>query len=179
MRYDPSINKWFYETPMSSSRAGLCAVAFSGFIFALGGIDIKGEFLNSVEKYDPRIKTWSDSSPMQTARYYASAAALNMKIYIVGGQVKNGSCLSSGEVYDVQTDQWTAIPSLCVPRQAAGISRWGNRLYLFGGCNNSGRLDSVESFDLESNSWLSVAKMPAARSWVQCGVLRLPKQLIV
>ena len=102
-----------------------------------------------------------------------------MKIYVVGGQVKNGSCLSSGEVYDVQTDQWTALPSLSVTRQAAGMCRWGNKLYLFGGCNNSGRLDSVECFDLESNSWECVAKMPVARSWVQCGVLRLPKQLVV
>lgn len=179
MRYDPSINKWFYETPMNSSRAGLCAVGVGGFIYALSGINNKGEFLNTAEKYDPRAKVWTDTPPMQTARYYASSAALNMKIYVVGGQVKNGSCLSSGEVYDVKTDQWTALPGLSVPRQAAGMSRWGNKLYLFGGCNNSGRLDSVECFDLESNVWEFVAKMPAARSWVQCGVLRLPKQLVV
>lgn len=178
MRYEPSINKWTYETPMNTSRAGHVAVCLDGVIYALCGINNDGDILNSVEKYNSRTKTWQNSASMQTSRYYPSAAVLNNKIYVVGGQGRNGSCVSSGEVYDHECDTWSALPNLTTPRQASGICRWYNRLYVFGGCNNSGRLDTVEYYDLDSDTWCPSPKMPVARAWVQCGMLSLPIEAV-
>lgn len=178
MRYEPNINKWTHETPMKASRAGHAAVYLDGFIYTCCGINNDGEILNSVERYSPRSKAWQDVVPLQFSRYYPSAAVLNNKIYVVGGQGKNGSCMSSGEVYDCINDNWSSLPSLSMPRQAAGICCWHNRLYVFGGCNNSGRLDRVEYFNPVRKTWSAETKMPVARAWVQCGMLRLPIEVV-
>lgn len=178
MRYDPCINKWTYETPMNVNRAGHVAVYLDVHIYALCGINNDGEILNSVERYNTRTKTWHNCASVQSPRYYPSAAILSNKIYVVGGQGKNGSCMSSCEVYDQDSDNWSALPSLTMPRQASGICRWYNRLYVFGGCNNSGRLDTVEYYDPDSNEWCSGGHLPVARSWVQCGMLRLPIEVV-
>jgi len=177
MRYDADINKWFIETPMSVKRAGLCSAACHGLVYAIGGLSDRNEFLRTVERYNPRKKDWSEVKPMQVARYFACAIELNGKIFVIGGQSSTGAYLSSCEVLDPATEEWTSLPNISVPRQAAGVTRLGNRIYLFGGCNNSGSLDSVECYDERKRSWETVSKMPCKRSWVQCGVLRVAKEI--
>lgn len=177
MRYDADINKWFIETPMSSKRAGLCSAACHGFVYAVGGLSDRNEFLRTVERYNPRKKVWTDISPMQVARYFACAVEMNGKIFVIGGQSSTGAYLSSCEALDPVTEEWASLPNISVPRQAAGVTKLGNRIFLFGGCNNSGSLDSVECYDERKRSWETVTKMPCKRSWVQCGVLRVAKDL--
>ena len=177
MRYDADINKWFTETPMSSKRAGLCSAACHGFVYAIGGLSDRNEFLRTVERYNPRKKVWTDVSPMQAARYFACAVEMNEKIFVIGGQSSTGAYLSSCEALDPVKEEWASLPNISVPRQAAGVTRLANRIFLFGGCNNSGSLDSVECYDERKRSWETVTKMPCKRSWVQCGVLRVAKDL--
>ena len=85
--------------------------------------------------------------------------------------------LSSCEVLDLATEEWASLPNISVPRQAAGVTRLGNRIYLFGGCYNSGSLDSVECYDERRRSRETVSKIPCKRSWFQCGVLRVAKEI--
>lgn len=177
MRYDAYINQWFIETPMSVKRAGLCSAACHGFVYAIGGLSDRNEFLRTVERYNPRKKVWIDSSPMQVARYFACAVVMNGKIFVIGGQSSTGAYLSSCEALDPVTEEWASLPNISVPRQAAGVTRLGNRIFLFGGCNNSGSLDGVECYDERKRCWETVTKMPCKRSWVQCGVLRVAKEL--
>lgn len=177
MRYDADINKWFIETSMSVKRAGLCSAACDGLVYAIGGLSDRNEFLRTVERYDPRKKVWSDVTPMQVARYFACAVEMNGKIFVIGGQSSSGAYLSSCEALDPSTEEWASLPNISVSRQAAGVTRLGYRIYLFGGCNNSGSLDSVECYDDRKRSWEAIARMPCKRSWVQCGVLRVAKDL--
>lgn len=177
MRYDADINKWFVETPMSYKRAGLCSAACRGFVYAIGGLSDRSEFLRTVERYNPRKKVWNDVSPTQVARYFACAVEMNGKIFVIGGQSSTGAYLSSCEAFDPETGNWASLPNFSIPRQAAGVTRLGNRIFLFGGCNNSGSLDSVECYDERKRRWETMTKMPCKRSWVQCGVLRVAKDL--
>ena len=177
MRYDADINKWFMEKPMSYKRAGLCSAACHGFVYAIGGLSDRNEFLRTVERYNPRKQEWTYISPMQLARYFACAVEMNGKIFVIGGQSSTGAYLSSCEVLDPVSEEWASLPNISVPRQAAGVTRLGNRIFLFGGCNNSGSLDSVECYDERKRSWETVTKMPCKRSWAQCGVLRVAKDL--
>ena len=178
MRYDPDINQWFIETPMSVKRAGLCSAACQGFVYAIGGLSDRNEFLRTVERYNTKKKIWTSIAPMQIARYFACSVEMNGKVFVIGGQSSTGAYLSSCEALDPVTEEWSLLPNISVPRQAAGISRLGNRIFLFGGCNNSGSLDSVECYDERKRSWETVTKMPSKRSWVQCDVLRVAKELL-
>lgn len=177
LRYDADINKWFVETPMSYKRSGLCSAACGGFVYAIGGLSDRNEFLRTVERYNSRKKVWSDVSPMQVARYFACAVEMNGKIFVIGGQSSTGAYLSSCETFDPVTGDWASLPNFSVPRQAAGVTKLRNRIFLFGGYNNSGSLDSVECYDERKRSWETLTKMPFKRSWVQCGVLRVAKDL--
>ena len=178
MRYDTDINQWFIETPMSVKRAGLCSAACQGFVYAIGGLSDRNEFLRTVERYNTKKKIWTSIAPMQIARYFACAVEMNGKVFVIGGQSSTGAYLSSCEALDPVTEEWSLLPNISVPRQAAGITRLGNRIFLFGGCNNSGSLDSVECYDERKRSWETVTKMPSKRSWVQCDVLRVAKELL-
>ena len=178
LRYDVDINKWFVETPMTSKRAGLCTAACGGLVYAIGGLSDRNEFMRSAEQYNPVKRAWRDIPPMQTARYFASAVNLNGKIFVVGGQSSSGAYLASCEAFDPGTEEWSSLPNISIARQAAGVARLGNRVFLFGGCNNSGSLDSLECYDERKRRWEMVTKMPCKRSWVQCGVLRLAKELL-
>lgn len=40
--------------PLGSSRCALCAVAEKDHVFAFGGLQENGEFLNTAEMYDPK-----------------------------------------------------------------------------------------------------------------------------
>lgn len=177
LRYDADINKWFVETPMSYKRSGLCSAACDGFVYAIGGLSDRNEFLRTVERYNSRKKVWSDVSPMQVARYFACAVEMNGKIFVIGGQSSTGAYLSSCETFDPVAGDWASLPNFSVPREAAGVTKLRNRIFLFGGYNNSGSLDSVECYDDRKRSWETLTKMPFKRSWVQCGVLRVAKDL--
>jgi N-acetylneuraminic acid mutarotase len=89
----------------------LAATTLNGQIYALGGLDKIGRYLNTVEAYDPRTYTWSSIAPMQSKRGEAppAAATLNGKIYALGGVSAPGILLSSAEAYDPRTNTWSSI----------------------------------------------------------------------
>ena len=105
--YDPATNIWTQITRMQSPRYAHGAVAYKGFIYAIGGHD-GSKYLDTGEKYDPQTNTWSPIPPMNSPRAYFGIAALNDSIYIIGGS-NNGSTLDLVESFNAQENEWFEI----------------------------------------------------------------------
>lgn len=52
--YFPETDTLEMIAPLGSSRCALCAVAEKDHVFAFGGLQENGEFLNTAEMYDPK-----------------------------------------------------------------------------------------------------------------------------
>ena len=85
--YDPRSNRWFAVPDMAMTRARLAAATGpDGRIYAIGGLDIGGEPLTSVEAYDPRTRHWSTVASLHTPRFgVAAATGPDGRIYALGG----------------------------------------------------------------------------------------------
>lgn len=60
MCYDVDINKWFVEIFMFYKWVGFCLVVCCGFVYVIGGLSDRSEFLRIVEWYNLCKKVWND-----------------------------------------------------------------------------------------------------------------------
>jgi hypothetical protein len=134
--YDVDTNTWSTVAPLPPpARSDLAAISVAGQVFAIGGIDAAGNFLNNVDVYDPITDTWSTApADMPTARaaFYA-VAVKGGTIYAIGGWA-GGPPLSTNESYKVASDTWTAgLLPMPTPRAETGAVGHGGRVYIVGG----------------------------------------------
>ncbi|XP_031573540.1 kelch-like protein diablo [Actinia tenebrosa] len=177
--YDPEDNTWCLKAPMNVRRKAHSAVVLDGYIFAIGGMNDTYGQLGGVESYDPGQDHWRHETTMCTRRNFACATTINRKIYVIGGyEAEDMSPLSSCEVFDPDTGTWTVIPDMHVRRAAAGIATINGKIYIIGGVSEHGARADVECYDTEKQKWEVVFSMPAARAYIQCNVIKLPKRLI-
>lgn len=58
--------------------------------------------------------------------------------------------------YDPKTDTWTMVAPLSMPRDAVGVCLLGDRLYAVGGYDGQTYLNTMESYDPQTNEWTQV-----------------------
>ena len=179
-KYVPDTDAWETVAPLSTSRCAPCAVADENHVFALGGLQENGEFLNTAEMYDPEEDRWEAIASLNTARAFACCVAIENKIIVVGGSTDTlgHNALSSCEIYDTRTGVWDQITSMHIPRFAAGLATVRGRVYVFGGDFAGESLKSVESYSVEENEWKMEDDMPRAAAHIQCTVVNIPKDLL-
>lgn len=51
---------------------------------------------------------------------------------------------------------WTAVASMSISRDAVGVCLLGDRLYAVGGYDGQTYLNTVESYDPQTNEWTQV-----------------------
>ncbi len=73
---------WEKMAPLNTVRSGHGAVALKGKIYVLGGEDIFGKRLDSVEIYDPSTNKWSYGPAMPRAPINSRAHVIGNKIYV-------------------------------------------------------------------------------------------------
>ena len=152
-RYVPENDVWELVASLSNSRCAPCAVADEDHVFAIGGMQENGEFLNTAEMYDPEKNIWTDITSMDTARAFACGVAVKTNIFINGGStdVHEQNALNRCEMYDTRTGVWAQIAGMHVPRFAAGIATVEGRVFVFGGGSGGECFSSVESYSVETN----------------------------
>ncbi|HEY4247802.1 MAG TPA: kelch repeat-containing protein [Lacunisphaera sp.] len=72
---------------MRKKRFGASAVSDGHFIYVIGGMDEKDNFLTSIEKFDPETGQSSEFAQLQTARLWPQAVFYSGNIYVLGGSV--------------------------------------------------------------------------------------------
>ena len=128
----------------------------------IGGYDISGVLVNSLERYDPTTNAWEEEAvaPTLTESKYTCTAVFDGKIYVAGGV--GADVLSSVERYDPATKSWEAVAPM--------MTVLNGELYAVGGyCG--GWLSSVERYDPALDAWEAVAPMATARDSLGLAVL--------
>jgi len=107
---DGSLGKWEFTSPMNLPRAGFEAVAFSGWVYAIGGITPTG-VTNTVElakiQSDGTLGSWQYTSSMITSRTGFGIVEYNNRIYALGGRTVTspiGVATNTVEMVDVNSD---------------------------------------------------------------------------
>jgi N-acetylneuraminic acid mutarotase len=144
-------NTWVSKTPMNEARIGLGVAVVNGRIYALGGYQGSGPYLDTNEEYDPVKDRWAFREPMPTPMAYFGVAAYQNKIYCIDS--KNGAT----EVYDPATDTWESKASLPHPRVGITANSVAGKIYIIGGTSNI-----VDVYDPATDSWTTKASMPAS-----------------
>ena len=162
---DPSGGTWTTTgSRMLCGRSGHGVVALDGRIYALGGVNMKGDELNTAEVMDVATQEWRNIADMNTRRRGVGAGVLNGKVFAVGGH-DGERCLSSVECYDPEEDTWSHVGNLTVARYAAGVCVLDGFLYCVGGRSRKRTEKTVERFNPDTNTWSLVAKMNHSRTY--------------
>lgn len=78
-------------------------------------------------------------------------------VYVLGGSSK-GMALSCCHKYEIASNCWYELPPLSMARSDAGCILMASRIWMLGGFNQ-GRLQSIECYDLKSDSWTTLASL--------------------
>lgn len=159
---------WVIKNPMPTARRALgVATNLDGEIYAVGGYDGQGGFLNVLEKYSPETDTWSTEAPMPEGRNAMGFAfsPSTGKFYVAGGY--NQGFFNNLYEYDPSTNSWDTKEPMPTSRIALGLIAANGKLYAIGGLlADNTCVSTVEEYSPAINSWTSKAPMPTPR----CGI---------
>ena len=170
-----SPNPWHAVASLPKESSNHTATLMpDGRVFVVGGRGFNG-ILSSTVSYDVTQNIWTTLPSLASARQDHTATLLpSGKLLIAGGfgggiQTFAGNVLSSAELYDAGTDAWISTGTLALARMSHTATLLpSGKVVIAGGITfvNSmySQTASVESYDPVSNSWSTLASMPAARS---------------
>jgi N-acetylneuraminic acid mutarotase len=190
-KYDPAKNEWS-KLPSNPVPVHHGAAAAAGRKFyVIGGFRLPdtgkvGWYPESKAwAFDLDSQQWSPLPPMPTARGALAAVAVGKKIYVSGGGgIPSGVALPDGlvgggpselygtlEVFDTETNKWSTLAPMPTPRNHHSMAAVDGKLYAIGGrvgsCFSNGWSSNIwmnEEYDIATNTWLTRAPMPTARS---------------
>ena len=163
--YDSETGIWTTKAPMPTARGLFATSVVDGKIYAIGGnTDYRTD---KVEEYNPQSDTWTTKASMPTSRWGLASSVVDGKIYAIGGYSPAIGYLSVVEEYNPETNTWTTKASMPTARRYHTSSVVNGKIYVVGGDNSIGdtdiRLDTVEEYDPETNTWTTKASMPTGR----------------
>jgi N-acetylneuraminic acid mutarotase len=182
--YDPATDSFTMGADMLRPRGAGGVVAHDAKIYVLGGLardpsdSTKYIAVPWVDVYDPATNSWAPPlASMPTARDHFQAAVVDGKIYAIGGRDKSVIVLKNvNEVYDVATNAWaTGKAPLPTARGGYAMARLGRELFVIGGEGPDGSggtktFDNVEAYNVDTNTWRSLAPMPNPRHGISAAV---------
>jgi len=165
-------SQWRSLAPLPEER--VCAghgLADDGTIIVTGGyVGEPGQFSNTVLSYDRKRNQWKTDLPqMGTGHAGHRCVVCDMKVFVLGGSV---------EMLDLNkaSKSWKTLSPMAQERSGFGAERVGKKIYVFGGQDrNRNVFDSMECFDLETETWESdggnLPSMPSPRCWFGSAVV--------
>ena len=158
--------QWEDQPQLQIARRALAATASGDYLYALGGVDAEGRYVNTVEFShvlpDGRLEPWQFTTPLPTGRIYHAAVAVQGNLYILGGgqgelgdnntpvaTVEKARILATG-----QLGEWQSAPAMTTPRRGLQVVEYQNSLYAIGGYDGT-FLKSVERAQVSTQGTLS------------------------
>lgn len=158
--------QWEDQQPLQTARRALAATASGDYLYALGGVDAEGRYVNTVEFThvlpNGRLEPWQFTTPLPTGRIYHAAIAVQGDVYILGGgqgelgdnntpvaTVEKAHILAAG-----QLGEWHPETTLTTPRRGLQVVAYHDTLYAIGGYNGS-FLKSIERAQVSNQGALS------------------------
>ncbi len=162
--FDPTTGQWEARAFMTVARAFLGTGVVNGKLYAIGGSRLNATPSNTVEVYDPATDTWSTRAPMSSGRRGICSSVVEDRIYVFGG---NDPPETTASMYDPAADAWTDdLADMPTARWDPECVAVGGKVFVFGGflsVSSGIGSDDVEMYDPATDSWTTLAKLPAPR----------------
>ncbi|XP_053137389.1 kelch-like protein 3 [Hemicordylus capensis] len=121
--------------------------------------------------YDPQTEMW-EKLPGLRLLSHACCTADGDTVYLSGGVYKNAYSTAAYEFSSFK-GYWVQLPSMAVPRIAHAFLFCNRKLFAIGGWQKFQTfLGSGESFDLSTETWSNIPKLPFALSHPASSVFR-------
>lgn len=168
--YNISLNEWSIKTTVPVGLRINAAIAVGEKIYCLGN-----SLRNNIYSYDPMENKWQSKSsyisyPENPSVYQNFCVAVGTKIYCFPYPSDYDIA-----IYDTVLDQWSSAGRLPSVRAAFGIASVASIIYVFGGyvsIYNTTPLNTVDSFDTNSNTWSQLSAMVTGKTHFASGVSR-------
>lgn len=167
---------------LTRARSRMASALVGEKLWVLGGIAANRGARADAEIFDlSRSPQQSLLGTLSTvplvARYDQTAEALGNDIYIIGGQSAPGTVLSTVEKLDTRTGFIMTLAPMPTPRRMAHSVIYKGKIYVVGGSDaRARRLNTLEIYDIATDTWKRGASMRVAR---ECDVALWNEQLIV
>ncbi|XP_060872135.1 ring canal kelch homolog isoform X2 [Metopolophium dirhodum] len=153
--FDVSVQEWRLIASMSTERMDPGVGVLNNLLYVVGGYN-NGFSLKSVECYDPTLDIWTPVTQMSTSRRKHGIGILDGVMYAIGGSDQENDkrvYLKSVEAYKPITKVWSSIADMHLCRSDPRVVTFNGLLYVMGGFDGSTRLNSVEIYDPNNNTW--------------------------
>lgn len=180
----PEVDRWQPLPPMINARAGAGGVHVNDHQFlVLGGISCENDdTLKSCEFYDLLDREWRNLPINMPAKLrYPGVAKIGGRLFVMGGKETRDSdpCRSLFSIdlpHDlkmVEETEWKRLAPMNEARHAFACVSDSRYIYVFGGSDaDEDPLDTAERFDIETNKWESLRRMPGgAREHCASGMI--------
>lgn len=167
---------------MLTARTSPGGALLNNKIYALGGQDTFGNYLNTTEEYDPSdtsngydqngdpMGKWVSKANFSVTRGYFGTAAINGQVYLIGGTSGNlvsGNFSNAVEAFDPVANSWTIKAALPEARGGLDAVAVGNLIYAIGGNTGGVTMNNlVEAYDPNTNTWISKPTLIFTRDYL-------------
>jgi N-acetylneuraminic acid mutarotase len=158
---------WSSGVTLPAASGGAAATLVSGSIIELGGKTTGSS--TAVNQLSPGAASWTSLARIDTGRVGPGLVATpnGLLVYGGGGGSSGTNALSSALLYQQnssENENYAALMS--TPRRQFASAGDGSALaYAIGGVNSQGtNLASVEQYNYSTNTWTTLASLPASRS---------------
>ncbi len=165
-----SANSWKRMAEMPTARIAMGVAVVNGKIYAIGG-QITSGVTDINEVYDVATNTWATATPKPQAHCSFATAVYGNKIYCFGSDTNH--------VYDTVTDTWEIRTPSPTPRGGTSANVVNDKIYVIGGEDSysyyglpyAHHSDLNEMYDPETDTWTTMAPMPAAVVYCESAVV--------
>ena len=119
IEYDPASKACKLLKPLPYAVSGIETASWQNKILVVGGLNRKGDYLDSVIMYDVKTQRHHVLPKIQKKRAYCTAVVVGNRLIVMGGADERSSRISSVESYDFQTYTWSDMAPMDEPRAYA------------------------------------------------------------
>ncbi|XP_075994228.1 kelch-like protein 40b [Genypterus blacodes] len=168
LQYDPASSDWVGMPPIPSPRFLFGLADAESAIFVVGGKELKEQerTLDSVLVYDRLAETWTESAPLPYPVYGHATVSHNGVVYVIGGKADDKSCLRTVCAFDAKRFEWEELAPMKLARSLCGATVHEDKIYVMAGVTDSGLTDSVEVYDIATDTWSDFVAFLQERSSV-------------
>ena len=180
-KYNPDTNEWLEVAPLSIGRVGVCVVADSNSLYAIGGISQTAEGQKSmdvVERFHPDRNIWSTIASICYKRAFARGAIVRDKVFVFGGFDRStNSCITKIiEMYDPATGTWSSIQWLNAPKVIYDAVTFKGKVFVLSLSEQDGFSERVlQAYDVDKKESEACSSIPYSNNLFMLSPLRIPK----
>ncbi|XP_010765451.1 kelch-like protein 40b [Notothenia coriiceps] len=166
LQYDPVSADWLGMPPLPSPRFLFGLAEAENFIFVLGGRELKETecTLDSVLVYDRESFKWGESESLPWPVYGHATVSHKDVVYVIGGKGDSKTCLKKMCAYDARRFEWKELAPMKVARSLFGATVHKDQIYVGTGVTDEGLTDTLEVYDIATNTWSDFVAFPQERS---------------